>query len=378
MYKEKIYELINILEENHLDLYFAVSKEELLNYIEDLLKQNKLEDKYDFYYVAMQIIKKALNNFDSHTVLNFKQNPKFPIDVKIIKGIPYIIDTNENHNSILYSQIKSINGVDIHTIFDELEKTITYQTPEWKEVKLETSLINIFKLRSLPSIDNSTTNFDFELIKDGKAIHENLTFEPMKYTSPQNYSFEVIDDTIKIIYSKCSEKYEDQMLELVNKLKEYPNIDKYIIDLRGNTGGNDQIIKPLIEFLKDKEIVTLIDKYVFSSGRFALNDLNNIGSTFVGTDIGTPINCFGNLVSPSPEIDDFKIGISCKYFYLNEENEIDNVKTKDDLHNLDLKYFYQQSFHPNYYVEETLDDIKSGRDVYLEEALQVLSKAKTR
>ena len=42
------------------------------------------------------------------------------------------------------------------------------------------------------------------------------------------------------------------------------NITKFIIDIRGNTGGNSNIIKPLIKYLDGKQVITLVDKYVFS------------------------------------------------------------------------------------------------------------------
>ena len=54
------------------------------------------------------------------------------------------------------------------------------------------------------------------------------------------------------------------------------------------------------------ELFTLVDRGVFSSGRFAAIEMKRIGSKIVGEEIGTPINCFGyvsgNGITPNSNI----------------------------------------------------------------------------
>ena len=81
------------------------------------------------------------------------------------------------------------------------------------------------------------------------------------------------------------------MLDFVKKLKQISkdnNITNFIIDIRGNFGGNNTVIYPLLDFLKNSNfnVITITDRNVFSSGRFALIDLINIGSKTIGEDIG--------------------------------------------------------------------------------------------
>ena len=47
---------------------------------------------------------------------------------------------------------------------------------------------------------------------------------------------------------------------------------KYILDLRGNKGGNSEILNPFQDLVREKKLegVLLIDSKVFSSGRFAV------------------------------------------------------------------------------------------------------------
>ena len=184
-----------------------------------------------------------------------------------------------------------------------------------------------------------------------------------------------------IIYSCCREDYEGQMLEFVQKISneaDINNVTKFIVDIRGNTGGNSNIIKPLIKYLDGKQVITLVDKYVFSSGRFAIVDLKRICSIFVGTNIGTTLNCFGNV--SRNEIDAYLLPISYKYFYYDElsismigiDKKSDFIKFKNNINN--RKYFESQIFEPDYYVEKTIEDYKNNYDRQLEFAIGLLNK----
>jgi hypothetical protein len=135
----------------------------------------------------------------------------------------------------------------------------------------------------------------------------------------------------------------------------------------------------LIEYLKDKEIITLIDKHVFSSGRFTLLDLIKIGSKTVGTGIGTSINCFGN--APANDFGNFYFPISEKYFHLYDKTNISFDNKKEFINKKDkLKesgYFKPIIYEPDFYVENTLEDYKNGIDKQLEYAINILKNDKT-
>lgn len=107
----------------------------------------------------------------------------------------------------------------------------------------------------------------------------------------QNYNLEIIDNTAIITYNSCKE--EEKMIELIDKLNNINNIENYIVDLRGNGGGNSSINKHLVNYLKGKNIVVLCDERVFSSAKMCLIDLKNLGAKIIGSNPGTPISCFG-------------------------------------------------------------------------------------
>ena len=384
MNKEKIYEVIKIIEENHIDAYFNITKDELYNYIDEILNKYELKDECDFYYICNVIIKKMFGTYDSHTKLLWKNIDKtLPLRFKFIDGKLYIIRTDEENKDLLYSEVLKLNDIDVKQIEEEIKNMIPYSTNKYLETNIEITFYNGYKLRTLPSIKSDTKNFEFEVLKDNKTIKKSIVENNCLLTETNkpkdNYTFELMNDAIYIVYNKCKEDYEGQMVELVNKIKkisEENNINKYIIDIRGNTGGNSCIINPLIDFLQGKTVITLVDKDVFSGGRFAIFDLKNVNSKFVGTEIGTTLNCFGN--APSYDYKDFIIPISNKYFYMDTTYKHENFKyadTKEKFKELkqNKELFVPQIFKPDFYVENNIEDYKNGYDRQLHTAQLLIS-----
>ena len=382
-YVKDIYKLIELLENKHIDCYFNISKEELINYINEILSEYKLEDDYDFYYISNMIIKRMFGQFDSHTKIIFKNtNERLPIRLKYIEDKLYILNASADYSEVIYGQITSINDININELINELELTIPYSTKEFFESQIEYTFYNGAKIKSLPSIDNSTKSFKYTILKNGNEKDIYLEASDVKLVEDINYTFEIIDGVMIIHYTSCVENYENQMIEFVEKIKLESiknNIQKYVVDIRGNSGGNSEIIKPLISYLQDKEIITLIDKYVFSGGRFSLIDLINIGSKTVGTGIGTSINCFGNI--SINEIGNFIFPISNKYFFF-KDNEINFIRNKEDFNlfknnKQNQNYFIPIIYEPDYTIYNKINDYENNKDVVLEYAMEVLNEEKS-
>lgn len=384
-YKEELKKILNIIEEKHIDMYFNITKEELNKYVEELLDKHELKDEYDLYYYTNVIIKKIFDRFDSHTYLIWNDADfNLPIRLRYIEGKLYITRTDEDNIDLLYGQILKINNVDINKLIEEIKAMTAYSTDGYLQIKIETILYNGIKLMSLPSIKTNIKEFEYEILKDNKIVKRKLTKQTNELIDlnkwKKNYSYEIIDNSIYVVYNACKEDYKGQMQELVNNIKqisEEKNIDSFIIDLRGNMGGNADYIKPLIEFLKGKKVVTLTNNYIFSGGRWALIDLKNIGSIFIGTEIGTTLNCFGNIKVERPS--KYILPVSEKYFYYDEKSKsIKQIKEKEDFiefkNNIDnQKYFEPQIFEPDYYVENTIEDYKNQYDRQLDSALLLIN-----
>ena len=383
--KEKIKDIINLIDEKHIDMYFNISKEELDKYIDEIIEKQEINDVYSLYYYTNMIIKKIFGIYDSHTKLLFEKGDFYlPIKFKYINNKLYIIRTTEEYRNLLYGEVVKINNVDINKIVEEIENISAHSTNECLIPQVEMFLINGYKIKSLPSIDSSCNEFEFTIARNNNIYFTKLTRNEgylLPINKPKsNYSYEIIDDKIVIIYNKCREDYEGQMIAFVKEIehisKEY-NINNFVVDIRGNLGGNSEIIKPLVEFLKNKEVITLVDECVFSSGVFAVVDLKNINSKFVGTGIATQFNHFGDI--NSEKIDDFIITTSHKYFYIDEISK--KYKYADTKENFEIlkqnkKLFIPQLFEPDYYSKKSIEDYKNGIDRELELAIDLMNKNK--
>jgi len=386
-YEKLLHKMINEMEENHLCFPFVISKDELNKYTEKLLKENTIKDDYDFLYVARNIIKTALEPYDSHTNISLikSMGAILPINIKYIDNKFYIVKTNENHKDIEYSQLLKVNDIDVKELYKEAEKEISATTQEYKNNRISCTLLNTNDLRTLPSIKNDCDKIIYTIKdKDGKI--KNYTFDANKqeerknYLRKENYRYTIYNNTLIINYFSCSESKPNQMINFVKDIKDVAknnDIKNYIVDLRGNTGGNSDIINPLISYLDGKDIVTLVDDRVFSSGRFAIMSLKEIGSKTVGTGIGTSINAFGNIQKEMTSIDD-NIGIyySTKYFCFNPTFICYQDQKEFAKHKNDKAILERDIFEPDIYVENSIDDYKNGVDKQLEVALKELNKTK--
>ena len=221
--KEKINNIINLINEKHIDMYFNISKEELDKYIDEIVEKYEINDEYSLYYYTNMIIKKIFGMYDSHTKLLFEKGDFYlPIRFKYINNKLYIIRTTEETQDLLYSEVKKIDNIDINKLIEEIKNIVASSTEEYITSQIELFLINGYKIKSLPSIDSNHDEFIFTLNKDGNDIDIKLTRDEgylLPINKPkENYSCEIKDDKIVIVYNKCREDYEGQMIEFVKKL----------------------------------------------------------------------------------------------------------------------------------------------------------------
>lgn len=370
--------------EAHPALYFFHSKEELEEKIEEFLSSKDTFDRYDIYYFTNKMIKFLLVKYDSHASIKFTIGTdfNFPLRTKIIDNKIYVVEIFKELEKYNFSEIIAINDIPIKQIIKETEDMICYSTSGWLKTKIESGIIDCGNLRSLPSIKNDEEIFKYTLVKDGKKeeiiFDSNIKYEQLRYKEKDNYTYEIKDDVLVIVYNLCRD--EDKMKEFVKEIRQVAksnNINRFVVDLRGNTGGDSNVIEPLLEFLKGKEIVTLIDGAVFSSGSLACLELKELGSYFIGTEIGTTINVFGWV--PKPFIMEniglrviksvcyllFKDEYHCTFLNKNTFNNY--FKSVEDFNKLNRRVFM-----PDLYVEKSLEDYINGRDAQLEAALECL------
>lgn len=367
----------------HPGLYFFHSKDELMSKTNFLLKENSY-DKYDLYYIINSLIKYMLGKYDSHTKVLFKNSTFLPIKFKISDGKVYITNHSPDIENCKGATLVSINNVEIKKILDELENIICYSTKEYLQTMQEFNMRNLEILKSLPSILNDIDTITFQVLYNNQL--KNISFNekempsPFQEDIPKNYSYELLDNAIVIHYNSCKSATNNEMTNLIKNIDDISkekNINNYIVDLRDNSGGDSRIIAPLIEYLKEKNIVVLVNEKVFSSGSMAYLDLKKIGAYSIGTDISTSLNHFGNVPgSLTLEGLDLIVKRSSTYWFYDEDFRCTGYRKDSfaDYFNTRRELLEPMIIHPDEYSYLTVDDILTGNDTQMMSAINHINK----
>lgn len=221
-------------------------------------------------------------------------------------------------------EVKSIGGWLPKTICKEFDKYLSYETKEWQNVQLN-KMLNSLLLYKVLGIDYSNIK-----LVDGQVFNcspsdiffdNSFLLPPFKSRNDKYYDCTIIDNHILMIdYFRCNELNKGDFLKFLEKVKEKCKnspIDSYIIDIRGNTGGNSELILPLFDFLQERELkgVTLTDNRVFSSGTFvAYYAKKKLSSTLIGQPLGQGSERFGQSSGQIDLYDTLSLHYTEKYF----------------------------------------------------------------
>ncbi len=362
----------------HPHFFLLHTKQEFDDELLRIIPNKDKYDKYDFYYVLNHMFKYELNQYDSHTFASFANSTYLPIMLKVIGDKVYVINGIDNYSEYKGMEIKSINGVGIKKIIEELDFIKCYASNDFFNVQIEGSLSNADVIKSLPSIGNTdriifssddrTIDFDLKNLGD-------FSFD----FKDDNYKTEIIDDTLVFSYLSC--KDEEKMKNTVEYIKTLDGINHYVVDLRGNGGGDSSINRYLTDFLNGKDTIVLSDEKVFSSARMCLATLKRNGAFVIGKKPGTPISCFGNCVLKK-DFDSLDIIVrgSVTYWYYDDKLYCHGI-TKE---NFDEVYKEHPEILNIVYgdvdieVEPSLNDILDNRDSVLEYTLDYIKNKKTK
>lgn len=372
-YNNTFNEFITKYEEIHVNPWHSISKEEFMKKKDELLTTMDVTDVYTFTYFMKYLIKILCGTKDTHTIFDMSSN--LPINFKIIENEVLINYPNDLKG---YSLL-SINDIDINVILNELDKVVSYGTEGKKLFELEKALFNELLLFSIPQF-RKVNELSFKMkspnneiitrvFKKNEQYQESFDMNEYLYSN-NNGTFKIVNNTLIYNHKSVQQEYESAIQVSIEKLSkmDLTSINKIIIDLRGNLGGNSVLNKPLMDFLsnhKDKQLITLTDRRIFSAGRYALVDLINLGSITIGEGIGTPLNCYGNSK---------RFTLNKYYTFVVSEMYFDPIRkievaTKENFKKLDKSILEDVIFKPDYFITQTKEDFINNKDTILEFAL---------
>jgi C-terminal processing protease CtpA/Prc len=135
-------------------------------------------------------------------------------------------------------------------------------------------------------------------------------------------------------------------------------VDRTVVDLRFNAGGDSRVVKPLIDGLKSRKslsaeghLYALIGPITYSSGMMAAMDFKDeLHAVLVGEPTGGKPNSFGEVKRATLPNSNLTIYYPTKYFRPISDGDPESIM-------------------PDVTVRLTLEDFLAGRDPVLEAAL---------
>lgn len=370
----------------HKNLYHSIKKEvfnkEILNLKNDVPKLKDYEIKCRLSQIVASI-------GDAHTSLNlgFNNSNAYPLVLRWYNEDLRIVAADKEHKDVLGKKLVSINSVAIDEIIKKVNSLISHENNQWlKVMNVQYVLMpDVLKLLGVTSDEKLefTLKDDDNKISKIELLPKTLTMEntirvidempvkPLRLQYNVNdlterlYWYKYIDED-KILYFQYNQCIDKDVAERYGykDYKNYPvfqkftegllneiadkNIDKFVVDLRNNTGGDSRLMTEFvnkiasIDKLKGK-IYVMIGRETFSSGLMAAVDLmNNTKAAFYGEPSGGNVKSYGdikNLVLPNSKL---QISYSTKYFSLSDK--------------------FNENFIPDVMVEQNFNDYKQGID----------------
>lgn len=356
--------------------YDKVGEDEFNNKIDELKEEaaNLNDDE-----IVTRIYEITASIGDAHTKAYKHFTKASPVQFYYFKDGFYLINTIDEYKDSLYCKLKKINNMDIEEVVKKLEPLIAHEN----EANIKKTMPNLLMrpeiLHGVNIIDNiDDVNFTFENLQGNefdmqiKTIDsekdDNVEFVNSDYDetyplymqqSNLNYWYKYLDDK-KTLYFKYNESSFDKesgsidnITEEMIKLIDDGKVDKFIIDMRNNSGGITDLFDKLIERIKESNLnkkdkfYVIVGRETFSS---AILDVCNIREQTNATIIGEPTSMRPNHYAEvtSFELPNSKISISCSTSHVN--------KYKDD----------GDSVIPDKIIQVSIEDYINKKDPVLE------------
>lgn len=250
----------------------------------------------------------------------------------------FVTQATRLHSGLIGERVVSIASLTPEQLFEKVTPFVAHENEGWLRLQSTDRMVSVTLLEYLGIVQKGQSVRLTLAGRDGKphelelreanptaewvGFHEGLgVARPLFFTRPdQKYWFQFLADTGTefIQYNQCENDPAQPFSEFTKAVMAdlaVHSVNRVVIDLRLNEGGNSEIIRPLISGLKAwnsgrKAIYVLTGPETFSSGVDDTVYLRAmLGAKVVGESPGEPLNSYG-------EVRDFKLphsGISIRY-----------------------------------------------------------------
>ncbi len=367
--KEFVNQVFRKLEENHIYLYHDIQKEEFEKHKNKFLENVDTLDQTHFDAGMLKLF--ALFK-DGHTFYDAIKFDYVKAEITLIEK-DFYIKHDEN-----FKKIEKINGHKIEEVVEKLKEFVPYEVETWAYSRIASGLIYSPKAMEMIDCGLNKSQIIYDCENGEKVIAKMPTLEEKKQQSKRKPFYESKkfnnDEILYVRYRVCADMKDYPFAKFVEDIaKSYKELPKAcLVDVRYNTGGNDVVIFPLVDWLKENNIKSyvLMNGTTFSSGTFALGKLKkDLNAILIGTEAGQPTLQYGNIRYEN--VDGKEFTYCTRYFELTSCH--DKNAPVEYFKGSGIEYFdYAGIIKPDIRIENKIDDLNRGVDTQLEESLNLI------
>lgn len=373
--------LVEQLAKRHKNAFHSLAKADWQQQADDLKSRiGKLND----YQAGVELSRLVAALGDGHTAvqLDFASWNALPVQFYQFKDGFFINRSNEKYKDAFGGRVTKIGDMKIERVLEKAKLYLSHDN-DWQFKNQGPMLLGFGEMLHVIGAWNSNTSGTIAFEKDGKSETIKCDCIPMSAAKTVKWITRTGDapkfrqkqqlpcwndwlagpdsKTMYFRYNRCENAQAFQ--RLVNGSKGFVEqqkggVQRFVLDLRGNGGGNSTIFRPLLSYLKDNKtfnkkgkLIVITDRQTFSSAVLNAMEIRNAAETvFYGEPTGGKPNHFGEVRDFELLKSKLKIGYSTKHF----------VRIKDS---------DPPAVIPDIQIEPTFDDWLRGKDPVIEKIL---------
>lgn len=341
-WREDLRYLAEEMPRRHRNLFHSMTREQFEGAIKNLHERIPVLTRNQIIVEFTRIVAMVK---DGHTsIAGLMSDPKigfrsYPLSLYFFKDGLYVITAEREHATAVGARVLKIGNMSAEQAYNVVKELVFHDAHNEFGIKANApfALVMPEVLHALGIVEDME-KARFVLEKDGKQM--TLELKPGKrpfkeehastwdYLKPQGWVdardaasapaplwlknvkdlfwFEYLADskTVYVQFNGVADKHNETVADFSKRLFSFVEknpIDRLILDLRWNGGGNNYLNKPLIlGLIKSKvdergRLFTIISRHTFSAAQNLVNELEKYTNTiFVGEPTGENVNFYGD------------------------------------------------------------------------------------
>jgi hypothetical protein len=373
--------LVKTLTDRHPDPFRKIAE------VEFSTKVGELSDRIDSLEsmeATFELMKLVASLGDGHTAVvpNHESFNFFPINVRWFSDGIHVRAIDQKYKSLIGAKLVAVGDVPAKKIVEKLGEILAHDN-EWGIRKLIDKQFQTAEFLEYAGALDDNGNAVFQFEKDGKEMFvkldsiNSINGSKVRFVNPYGAGLmkpsiflsllmkdergmpfwnEWIKDhkTIYFKYNQCRSPSEfKKLVDGTAGFIAQNDVQKFVLDLRDNSGGSSLVFQPLLEYLlSNKELnqkgklFVIVGRDTFSSGIFAACDMRKTNALFVGEPTSGSPNHFGEVKTFKLPSSGLIVQHSTKTFRLQEDDT--------------------PAFEPDILIEFTADEVFAARDQALQ------------